>query len=590
MASLTHPTKSERGQMNRAHDQLTYILKEARSPNEMGKILDEYYNDGKITVSFIKTLQLHIDICVKRQDFEQAQKLMSIYQAIEVRAKKKRGSTEDDKIQLAKKQLKLLFDVDGDVQKMAQKLTTLLRAGDIDLKIFKRLLKINIEIAEERGWSTKIDVLKVITRIVNEFEKVSKEGTSDVHHPTFTLKEKGEGDGTGESAVVDGAAADLIIDISGLASLLTGKGGNGNQRRRGNKKKKKSKGDKVQVHVNKIGKQLNECGWAVCDGFISNDVCKAVRDEIEQLQPHFEASEIFVGKENEVGAHISVPSVRGDKVLWMCGGHRNENSRQFDSAGLQPKTRGDVAPCQPTIKSALPMSKFVVLKEVMKSIDQLVFEKLKKKVSVLNGLSERSDCMLAKYADGGRFQRHIDNTTQDGRKLTLLCYLNPGKWVESDGGSLRLHPNGSNPVDVYPEGGRLAMFFSDLIEHEVRPTYGNRFALTMWYYDRNERLNAVKKAEKIAKEKGVGNTDMALNIEAQEVAREFISEMFNDTTLPLKELLTNVQQKVNTLDDVAKDIVGSVVGVEKDKVEDVIEKLSVEEFFQLRESFQKMGI
>ena len=86
MTSLTHPTNSEKGQMNRAHDQLTYILKEA--PNKMGKILDEYYSDGKITVSFIKTLQLHIDICVKRQDFEQAQKLMSIYQAIEVRAKK----------------------------------------------------------------------------------------------------------------------------------------------------------------------------------------------------------------------------------------------------------------------------------------------------------------------------------------------------------------------------------------------------------------------------------------------------------------------------------------------------------------------
>lgn len=274
----------------------------------------------------------------------------------------------------------------------------------------------------------------------------------------------------------------------------------------------------------------------------------------------------------------------------MCGGHRNENSRQFDSAGLQPKTRGDVQPCQPKIKSALPMSRFVALKELMKNIDQLVFEKLKKKVSTLNGLSERSDCMLAKYADGGRFQRHIDNTTKDGRKLTLLCYLNPDKWVESDGGSLRLHPKNSSPVDIFPEGGRLAMFFSDLVEHEVRPTYGNRFALTMWYYDRSERLDAIVRAEKVAKEKGVGDKDMTLNVEAQETAQQFIAEMFNDTNMPLQELLTNIQSKVDDLDDVAKQIVGGVVGVEKEKVNGAIKELTVEGFFTLRDQFHKMGI
>ena len=108
-------------------------------------------------------------------------------------------------------------------------------------------------------------------------------------------------------------------------------------------------------------------------------------------------------------------------------------------------------------KTALPMSRFESLKTLMKSIDQLVFEKLKKKVKTLNGVSERSDCMLAKYADGGRFQRHIDNTTKDGRKLTLLCYLNPDKWDESDGGSLRLHPN-SDPVDIFPEVGDWRCF------------------------------------------------------------------------------------------------------------------------------------
>merc|ERR1719469_1854767 len=39
------------------------------------------------------------------------------------------------------------------------------------------------------------------------------------------------------------------------------------------------------------------------------------------LEPHFHASEIWVGKQAAVGAQISMPDIRGDKILWMCGHH-----------------------------------------------------------------------------------------------------------------------------------------------------------------------------------------------------------------------------------------------------------------------------
>ena len=109
-------------------------------------------------------------------------------------------------------------------------------------------------------------------------------------------------------------------------------------------------------------------------------------------------------------------------------------------------------------------------------------------------------------------------------------------------------------------------------------------------YDRSERLDAIVRAEKVAKEKGVGDKDMTLNVEAQETAQQFIAEMFNDTNMPLQELLTNIQSKVDDLDDVAKQIVGGVVGVEKEKVNGAIKELTVEGFFTLRDQFQKMGI
>ena len=80
---------------------------------------------------------------------------------------------------------------------------------------------------------------------------------------------------------------------------------------------------------------------------------------------------------------------------------------------------------------------------------------------------------------GSRFARHIDNTTGDGRRLTLLIYLNP-HWTEELGGALRLTPPKGPPVDVYPMGGRLAMFYSAECPHEVMPTYGDRHAITLW--------------------------------------------------------------------------------------------------------------
>ena len=66
---------------------------------------------------------------------------------------------------------------------------------------------------------------------------------------------------------------------------------------------------------------------------------------------------------------------------------------------------------------------------------------------------------------GSRFARHIDNTAGDGRRLTVLCYLNPS-WSAKQGGALRLWPpDGSSPVDVLPTCGRLALFYSKTVPH-----------------------------------------------------------------------------------------------------------------------------
>merc|ERR1712003_370861 len=109
-------------------------------------------------------------------------------------------------------------------------------------------------------------------------------------------------------------------------------------------------------------------------------------------------------------------------------------------------------------------------------------------------LADRSDAMLAVYpATGARFQRHIDNTAGDGRRLTVLCYLNEN-WLASDGGELCVHPEGQAPVAIPPVSGRCALFYADSMRHEVRPSHRHRYSVNVWYYDIEEKARAMAEA------------------------------------------------------------------------------------------------
>jgi hypoxia-inducible factor prolyl hydroxylase len=128
---------------------------------------------------------------------------------------------------------------------------------------------------------------------------------------------------------------------------------------------------------------------------------------------------------------------------------------------------------------------------VLGACDALV-DAMKPHSESLGGVYERSDAMLSIYpGEGARFAKHIDNSTGDGRRLTLLMYLNPD-WKKEDGGALRVFPksryakpagggsgdipaptstatavDGDVAVDIYPVCGRCAMFYSADVAHEV---------------------------------------------------------------------------------------------------------------------------
>lgn len=95
---------------------------------------------------------------------------------------------------------------------------------------------------------------------------------------------------------------------------------------------------------------------------------------------------------------------------------------------------------------------------------------------------------------GSVYPLHIDNPqgllVDDTRKLTCILYLNP---EHQDGGELRIllgGEEGLQTIDIPPSGGRLLLFWSDEIPHEVLPTAPDahdRYALTIWIPTENIR-------------------------------------------------------------------------------------------------------
>lgn len=113
--------------------------------------------------------------------------------------------------------------------------------------------------------------------------------------------------------------------------------------------------------------------------------------------------------------------------------------------------------------------------------------------------------MLSRYAHGAAYAPHLDNPAADARarpdderrrrEWTVILYLNEPEWPPERGGLLRCHPRAppgaasrgaerpAPPVDVAPAGGRLVVFSSEAVLHEVLPVAARgveRYALTLW--------------------------------------------------------------------------------------------------------------
>merc|ERR1719188_263248 len=207
---------------------------------------------------------------------------------------------------------------------------------------------------------------------------------------------------------------------------------------------------------------LMEDGYGYQDDFVDAETCKDIYRELEYMD--------FDGKMMEVQQQ-KMTGHRTDRICWLT----------YD---------------------ALDREKQPGLVTLMKKMISIPFE-LNKKCSLY--LQASGNFQLAVYSPKNFYKKHVDGGYEDlnnGRKITAIFYPNT-RWSDSDGGQIRLYKRQLNPFqiehlqkqgqelpgkeakdvvaeEIAPSGGRLLLFRSRDVPHEVIPTKTKRYAVTLW--------------------------------------------------------------------------------------------------------------
>ncbi|CAH1261379.1 EGLN1 [Branchiostoma lanceolatum] len=207
-----------------------------------------------------------------------------------------------------------------------------------------------------------------------------------------------------------------------------------------------------------IVRRLNTDGICVVDNFLEEPVGESILEEVKGLREEGVFSD---GQLVNQAAADTARNIRGDIITWVEG--KEANCRRI----------GHLVSRMDTI--------------IMKCNSKLGKCKI-------NG---RTKAMVACYPGGGsRYIRHVDNPNGDGRCVTCIYYLNKNWDVRKNGGLLRIFPQGRDEVaDIEPRFNRLLFFWSDRRNpHEVQEAFATRYAITVWYFDAEERARAMERS------------------------------------------------------------------------------------------------
>uniref|UniRef100_A0A8R1XWN0 P4Hc domain-containing protein n=1 Tax=Onchocerca volvulus TaxID=6282 RepID=A0A8R1XWN0_ONCVO len=203
----------------------------------------------------------------------------------------------------------------------------------------------------------------------------------------------------------------------------------------------------VALHIKCIAdhtvKCLNDYGWAIVDNFLGQNHCCRIHKEMNYL---YNNGAFKPGQLMEASVNSNSQDIRSDEVYW------------FDSNDER-------------------VSVAMTIRLLVSMIDSIIVHFNGRVPYEING---RSRAMLAIYpSNGTHYVKHIDNPMKDGRCITAIYYCNQNWNAEKDGGCFRLFPETSDvPLDIEPRADRLLLMC---------------YAVTVWYFDTNEKLAAMAK-------------------------------------------------------------------------------------------------
>lgn len=178
--------------------------------------------------------------------------------------------------------------------------------------------------------------------------------------------------------------------------------------------------------------------YSIIDDFFTADEVKALRASLLQKYDEDSFKKSAIGNRTN---EIIKTKVRGDIILWI------------DEQNINPS-------------------------------EQLFFNKINDLKDYLNrtcflGINQK-EFHYAIYPNGTFYKRHLDTfQNDDRRKLSFVCYLNEENWKPENGGELVLYLENGEEI-IYPFPGKVVIFESQILEHEVKPVNTPRLSITGW--------------------------------------------------------------------------------------------------------------
>lgn len=198
----------------------------------------------------------------------------------------------------------------------------------------------------------------------------------------------------------------------------------------------------LECWLDTVADELAEFGWTTqsITELVPADLMAGLRQEVKTLHCTDAMDSAGIGRGTD---HTRDRSVRRDQIAWLNG--------------------------QTQVQSAL----FELFEHIRSGLNQRLFLGLK-----------RFEAHYATYESGDFYRRHLDSFRgRSSRIISLVLYLNEG-WALTDGGLLQVF-NRENPNEVcgsvLPEVGRVALFVSEDVPHEVLPAQRTRYSIACWF-------------------------------------------------------------------------------------------------------------